>query len=184
MFSMIVRFYSPFLLKIWYDDKLWNIQWPGKCLFQIFSWYVEIWSSFCKMEKKEMVRWNINETSFLSSLLYLNEFLRSWNTNHFYVIPIIGYISTPFLHIYVTVPWKKYITQYSSLFYVSNGNGSRLILKVFCIRYIRKSSWKNSTHQVLEKYISYIIVHCKIFFITICVIWIKFFRNIDTVSLF
>ena len=102
----------------------------------------------------------------------------------FYVIPIIGYISTPFLHIYVTVPWKKYITQYSSLFYVSNGNGSRLILNVFCIRYIWKSSWKNGTHQVLEKYISYIIAHCKIFLKIICAIYIKLLRNIDSVLLF
>ena len=43
---------------------------------------------FAKRIKTKMVRWNIVETnSFLSSLLYLNEFLRSRNTNHFLRYP-------------------------------------------------------------------------------------------------
>ena len=42
-------------------------------------------------------------------------------------------------------------------------------------RTARIKYWKNIYH---------IIVHCKIFFKTICVIWLKVFRNIDSVSLF
>ena len=48
------------------------------------------------------------------------------------------------------------------MFYISNGNGSRLILNVFCIRFIRKSFHERIARIKYRKKI-YLIIHCKIF---------------------
>ena len=123
-----------------------------------------------------MVRWNIIETTFLFIIPFILErvFTDLEYKSFFTLSPLLVIYRLFFCIFMFWSHGKKYITQYSSLFYVSNVNGSRLILNVFCIRYIRKSSWKNGTHQVLEKYISYIITHCKyLSFHQISIVWLN-----------
>ena len=104
-FNILVSFSYNFFSEMFYMINIW-VSIEVFFLWNPIPWYVLkyamnrnwlIWNFhlicrnlnfFAKRIKRKMVRWNIVETnSFLSSLLYLNEFLRSWNTNHFLRYP-------------------------------------------------------------------------------------------------
>ena len=87
-----------------------------------------------KKAKTNFMKYDQTKTSLLSSFIHERVSIQLSNTNHFYMLPIIGYISTPqyILCFHDCMLYKIFkVFSFSSI----SRNGSRLIFYVFCIIY-------------------------------------------------